>query len=816
MSINRARTFLGLIAVLCISGVVWAQSATTLIGSVTDPQNAAVVAARINIYPQGTSSPIRTQTDAEGVYRAVLPSGGTFVVEVEVEGFRNTSRVVSVASGQESRQDLLLEIAGVAETVLVTASAEAQTVDTISKAVNVVEAQEILNRNEYALNSVLSALPGVQLRSSGGPGQATSISIRGLPVAATGVLIDGLRFRDVANPQTGATNFFSSMNFVAVDRVELLRGSGSSLYGSNSAGGVVNIVTDEGGGRVHGSLQGEGGTLGLGRGRGQIGGGLFNDRLKYSFGVMHLNVSRGVDGNDANRSTGGQTHLRYDFTPQTSLSGRFYGSDDFVQVNSSARTAGIPAANLPPGTLFYDAIPLSRAQVERLARREPVEYGNATYVPNVDDPDNRRASQFQSWALRFQHLFSPLASFQASYQKVDTIRIYENGPGGIGFQNPVPNYQFYAGLTDTLDARTNIQFGPWSQLTLGYEFERERYDDFLDNNNPSSRLRTATFAQQKSSAVYFQDQMNLFANRLQISLSGRGQFFRLSPPKFDAGGVSNVYANIPLFAPPKALTGDAAVSYFIQGSGTKLRAHGGNAYRAPGLYERFGAYFTTNPQTGVITLNAIGDPYLGQDRYNSVDGGIDQYLFRDRVRLSATYFYSRMVTLTAYDSANSVIKAGSDPWGRTQGYINGSGGISRGLELGVESRPTASLTVSGAYTYTRANTDRDLQFRGFFRTFHTPRHTFSVVAMQRIGQRMNVAVDVGGNSDLLNPFIGARPFRFPGFTKTDVSFSYVLKPMDAGGVKLYTRIENIFNRSIYDQGNLLPKASIVSGLSYQF
>jgi hypothetical protein len=343
MFIDLARKILVLTAALFISGIVWAQSATTLIGSVKDSQGAAVVSARINIYPQGTSSPIRTQTDAEGIYRAVLPAGGTFVVEVEVAGFRKTSQVVSVANGQESRQDLSLEIAGVAETVLVTASAEAQTVDQISKAVNVVDAEEILNRN----------------------------------------------------------------------------------------------------------------------------------------------------------------------------------------TNSSPRTAGIPAANLPAGTVVYDAIPLSPDQVNRLARGETVNYGNATYIPTVDDPDQRRAQQFQAWALKFQHLFSPIASFQASYQKVDTIRIYENGPAGIGFQNPVPNYQFYAGLTDTIDARTNVQFGPWSQLTAGYEFEREGYDDFIDNNNPAARLRSQIRVQQKSNAGYFQDQMNFFGNRLQVSLSGRGQFFRL-------------------------------------------------------------------------------------------------------------------------------------------------------------------------------------------------------------------------------------------------------------------------------------------------
>jgi hypothetical protein len=77
-------------------------------------------------------------------------------------------------------------------------------------------------------------------------------------------------------------------------------------------------------------------------------------------------------------------------------------------------------------------------QVERLARRESVDYGNATYVPNVDDPDNRFNKQFQTWALRFTHAFSPLASFQASYQKVDTIRIYETDRAASDSRTPCP------------------------------------------------------------------------------------------------------------------------------------------------------------------------------------------------------------------------------------------------------------------------------------------------------------------------------------------------------------------------------------------
>ena len=59
-----------------------------------------------------------------------------------------------------------------------------------------------------------------------------------------------MRFRDASTIQADATSFLATLNFVAADRVEVLRGSGSSLYGTNAVGGVVNIVTRPGGGAL--------------------------------------------------------------------------------------------------------------------------------------------------------------------------------------------------------------------------------------------------------------------------------------------------------------------------------------------------------------------------------------------------------------------------------------------------------------------------------------------------------------------------------------------------------------------------------------
>jgi iron complex outermembrane receptor protein len=123
-----------------------------------------------------------------------------------------------------------------------------------------------------------------------------------------------------------------------------------------------------------------------------------------------------------------------------------------------------------------------------------------------------------------------------------------------------------------------------------------------------------------------------------------------------------------LVSPPKALTADVSISYFANTSGTKLRAHAGNAYRAPSLFERFRGGFFNDFVTGQPVFSAYGDPFLSPDRYNSIDGGLDQYLWGDRVRISATYFYTRGVTITALD-LGTTIQFATDPYGRTSGYI---------------------------------------------------------------------------------------------------------------------------------------------------
>ncbi|HLH01161.1 MAG TPA: TonB-dependent receptor [Bryobacteraceae bacterium] len=779
---------------------------------IVDPDGRSIPGAELRLYRENASVPSATELSADdGSFRFDELQSGAFLLEAGHAGFRTIT--LPVTSPQEAELKITLPVAGVSEHVIVTAADQAQTSDQVSKDTTVISHDEIINRNAIALTELLTTTPGVVVRNEGGPGQYTSLGFRGLPSSAGIVLVDGMRLRDASSTQGDSTAFLPALNFIDTDHIEILRGSGSALYGTQAVGGAINIVSNTGGGPTHGDIQIEGGTLGLIRGRASIAGGGFGDRLKYSAGILHLNVMSGVDGQDANRSSGLQGFARYDFTPQISLSGRFWGSDDFVQANNSPTSSGIPFSNIPTTTIV-PAIPLSPAGVRTLLAGGTPDFGNATYIPDVNDPDSRISSRFEDAGLIFRDLLSPKASWQASYQVLHNWRSYENGPLGIGYQPAALDYSKYAGTIQTANLSAAGQITPWFNLTGGYEFERENYFDDQDNHLPAPmRIIEKTRIAQNSNSGFFASQLGFFGHRLLISASGRLQAFSVSAPSLDYFGSANPYEGIRV-SPPKALTGDISLAYLAHAN-TKLRAHLGNAYRAPSLYERYGAGFYNDFSTGAPVFSPYGDPRLAPDRYNSVDAGIDQYLLGNRVKVSATFFYTRIVELITFNSNG--FNPLTDPFGRSFGYFNGAGGISRGAEVSVEARPMRSFSLNASYTYVNSDTDQDAIVPGFFGAFDLPRHTVGLVATKTWGPRITTTFDYFHYSSYYDGYIGyEQAYRFPGYGKADLTGSYAFWKSDERSARIYARMSNLFDQTYYVVGNLAPRGTAVAGLSYAF
>jgi iron complex outermembrane receptor protein len=804
------------VGALAGTAVPIAADAPGLGGRVTDGHGGVVAGADVRIRRGDGTVSRRTSSDATGAFTLGALPPGEYVVEIEKPGFRPDVAIITLVDGRALTHDVELGAAGVRETVVVTASGLPQSTLETSKAVSVVDGEEIAARNAASLADVIRLTPGVQVRDAGGPGQLGSLRIRGLRSDGAAVLVDGLRLRDAASSQGDVTGFLTNLGVIDVDRVEVLRGSASSLYGTNAVGGAVNIVTRDGGPqRTEGQL--EFGSLGQSRVRATTGGSVAAGRLAYSVGGLHRLVRDGVDGDDRSRSAGVQGSVRAQLDAATSLGVRVYGSSDRVHTNASPTASGVPAANIPDQTIV-DAVGLSLDALARANAGQAFDIGPATFLPGRNDPDNVRGSHFLTTAVTLRRVESDRASWQASYQRVATHRRYESGPLGPGFQTSTLSLSEFDGTIDTFDARAVIQPSPWLTVTGGYELERERYDDLQDDHAPVARLRTTTGISQTANALFGAAQVSALERRLQVALAGRLQTFRSGTLDIASVGADHPYDDADAGAPPRALTGDVSVAYLVPASGTKVRGHVGNAYRAPALYERFGGGFFGDPATGQVFYSAYGDPRLRPDRYRSFDAGVDQALASGRVQIAASVFVIDVQSLTAFDFSGG-IDPSTDPFGRFLGYLNGSGGSSRGLELAVDVRPTSTLRVSGAYTYTRARTDEALTVPDFFLVPGVLAHSGSLYVTQQWTPRIDTTLDVLAGGESYGSFFArgrTRAYRYPGSTTVGLGTSVRLTAASAGDLRAYVRLDNLFDGTAFPGGWRAPGRTGLVGVRASF
>ncbi len=782
-----------------------AQTANSLTGRITDSQGAAVTGATVTLYARATNVRATTVTDSSGNYRFERVPAGDYVIEATSDGFGRIARTTRIEKDAPATLDLALEIVGPSETVLVTAAGTPQTVDEVSKAVSVVSAQEIEQRDEYSIAESLRTVPGLRIQQLGGPGTFARIQTRGLRDSDTAILVDGLRLRDAASTQSDATSFIEELFTVNSDRLEVLRGSGSSLYGTNAIGGVINVISDQGGGATHGQLQLEGGQLGLFRGRAQLAGGVGDNRFVYSGGLSLLNVSDGINETPT-RNFSGQGFARYNFTPNISLSSRLFGNTAYLALTDSPFI--LPGIILPPAGSIIDAHALSLDQQRRFETGQPITPGNANFIPNLHDPDNRRDSNFLTVALTFNHRLNDSFGYRASYQRVNTNRQFSDGPAGVRFEPLFNSASGFNGRIDTFNLQADARLGRHNLLNVGYEFERERYIGRNRDENPDLAFRTdaGTDVEQRSNAFFIQNQFRAVENRFQASVAFRVQSFDLKQPEFFGG--TSVYSGLQFESPKTAYTGDGSLSYFFNSSGTKIRAHVGNGYRAPAPFERFGSSFFDG------VFSPFGDPRLRPERSIAVDGGIDQRVARDRVLLSATYFYTRLQEVIVFDFSGGVDPS-TDPFGRFGGYLNTGGGLARGVELAASAKPYRTLDLSLSYTYTNAVNRVATSVPGFLRTFLQPRHTFTLVAVQQITRRLDVAFDMFAYGSYYFPFSG-RAFKFSGPIKADLGANYTLPLSERHSLRFYAKVENLFDREYFENGFRTPGATFTGGASIRF
>ena len=726
-------------------------------------------------------------------------------MEAAAAGFANSgAQTVRIEKGAQVELDFSLQVAGTNSSVVVTAATTPQPADELSKAVSVVDGQTMDLLDEYYVADALGDVPGLRIQTLGGPGALTSIKTRGLPDQDTAVLIDGFRLRDTTAPQGDATSLLADLIASDTDQIEVLRGAGSSLYGTNAIGGVVNVITAEGSGPAHGSFLAEGGSLGMFRGRASVSGGLKDDQWQYSMGLTSLNVTNGVGGDEPARNTSAQGRIGYAPSAKFRIFARILAADAFTKLQSDPETEG----NLP-ATGIIDAVPLSSSALRQYENGAPIsglDLGAATYIQAADNPDYTLADRYLSGVISV--IAHPLESLgiTASYADLTTRRRYADGPAGVGYQPSGNSFSYYDGGVHTANARVDYRLGAHNLIDAGYEFELETFGNQSLERSPADNSNAEV--RQRSNAVYAQDQVSLLGGRLQLAASYRGQFFSLDQPVFTPL-TSSPYANLPVSAPPAAQTGDGSAAYFFRSTGTKIRSHVGRGYRAPSLYERFGSYWDS-----FYGYTFYGDPRLQPEHSITGDGGIDQTLWNGRARLSATYFYTRLQEVIAFNSLSN------DLYGRYMGYENTNGGLARGVETSAALAPTRSLTLNAAYTYTNARESTPI-VEDILQTFEVPDHQFSLYAVERVSARLSLVFDFRASSNYLAPIYDPvnfvdRAYSFPGVKRAQIGASYRLPLDDRHAIRFYAKADNILNQTYFENGYLTPGATALGGMQYEF
>ena len=401
----------------------------------------------------------------------------------------------------------------------------------IGASVSVLDAGAIQASQASTLADLIDQTPGVAMVRNGGEGQPTAIFIRGADSDQTMVLVDGVQLNDPGSPSGGFD--FSDILAGDVSRVEVLRGSQSTLWGSQAIGGVISIVTAEPDRTLAGSADLEGGSRGTQYYRLGVGDTIGNLSLRLAGGYYDTDGISAFDkafgGHEADgyRNSAFSGRLGYAFTPDISLDLR-----GFV-TNSRAGFDGFDTASGSFG----------------------------------DDNEYGITDQYVGYAGLNFALFGGALKNRVSAQYTDIDRHqYDPGPYFITYYADPGAQTFYSsGVTERFEYQGTWQVAPAWRAVFGAQHER-------------STITTDTPA--------FDFTPGLFSAHATID-SGYGQVEGEAIRGLNlTAGVR--YDDHSTFG--GHTTGQASAAWDLNGGNTILRASFSQGFKAPALYQLFSPY----------------------------------------------------------------------------------------------------------------------------------------------------------------------------------------------------------------------------------
>ena len=226
------------------------------------------------------------------------------------------------------------------EILVVTANRAPQPLARVGQSISIIDSAEITRRQSTNLVDLLRSVPGVSVARNGGIGGTSGVFIRGADSDQTVALIDGIKLNDPASPGGGFN--FGNLLIGNIDRIEVLRGPQSVLWGSQAIGGVVNMITRtptddltlnargeygwRGTAQVVGNVSGKAGPLSA-----SVGAGYFR-----TDGISAFSERRGGKERDGFDNFGANANLRLALSDAISVDARGWYSDSKADIDGFA------------------------------------------------------------------------------------------------------------------------------------------------------------------------------------------------------------------------------------------------------------------------------------------------------------------------------------------------------------------------------------------------------------------------------------------------------------------------------------------------
>ncbi|WHZ29846.1 MAG: Putative TonB-dependent receptor [Nitrospira sp.] len=504
----------------------------------------------------------------------------------------------------------------------------------VTSAVEVITGEDMQQRRLKTVADALRWAQGLSVNQSGGPGTAVDVRMRGGTPEQTLVLIDGA----IVNSATIGNYDFANLTSDNIERIEILRGSQSMLWGSDAMGGVINITTKRGRDTPNLSAFTEYGSFNTIRGGASLSGKKgpidFSGSITRwdTAGFSAINYRRGASERDGYHNWQGSLRLGADLPKDGRLEFNFRWLHGIVNFDGFAFNpvtfASDPADVL--GAISSDA--------------QYIFSGNYT-------------QPMTSWwwqRLTLSRATDTLVSDGGTVERnVVTGAI---APIGFPFRSQIDT------TSNRIEWQHNFQVGKPLLLTAGYQFREQKGDnrDLLTN--------TTTFENKtlSSHAGFGEAQLNLW-DRV-----------------FGTAGIRQDQYNVFGSATTYRVTG----GYFHQETGTKLRGSYATGFRAPTINQLF--------------FPGFGTPNLQPEKSQAFDAAIEQTLPNDWGSISVGYFWTRYrnLILSVFDPTVCTAPGSFGFCAQNAGLARAQGvEVSTKLKLYRDGRWVKSLDVQIHYTY---------------------------------------------------------------------------------------------------------------------